>query len=537
MLKEPAICAIQAAWLATCLTESLRFFKAAQRPLAFVQTNTLHEILSRSQNSLFGKKHGFSGIRNISDFQKQVPISSYENYQEYIQRIARGENRILTDEPVGMFEITSGSSSASKLIPYTEALQMSFNRALHPWLIDIYRSFPRLWGGTAYWVVTPKAHLGTTTEGGIKIGFADDSEYFGRWSRKFVEMLMAAPVELAKIAEISEWKYQTLLHLLADANLRLISLWNPTFLNALFSQIAGFQARLIDDLRQKAGQNRAAEIYDALAMFAQNDLKGFTSKAWPKLGFISAWTEAEANADAKSLATMFPQAFLQTKGILATECPVTIPVTSAIAPVLAVRSAFFEFIDVETGEIRLASQLATGKAYSLVVTTFGGLFRYRLCDLVEVAGYWKNLPCFKFLGKEGIISDLCGEKLNADHIKQIFASTIPRAHSTFIAPEKGAGNKPAGYVLYIGREHVEPGLSSKIEGMLRENFHYNWCIENGQLQALRIMPIDCNDETLARLRLERQAETGGQFSTSKSGVLSRDYGWTAWFNGRLGRDR
>ncbi len=537
MLKQAMTSAIQAAWLSSCLLESTRFFKAARRPLAVVQNQTLKEILCRSQNSVFGKEHGFSEIERATDFQKRVPISTYEDYQPYIERIARGEPRILTDEPVKMFEITSGSSSASKLIPYTEGLQSSFNRALHPWLVDLYLNFPGLWGGSAYWVVTPKTHLGQTTEGGIKIGFAADSEYFGSWSRRLVDLLMAVPAEVSGISEISAWKYQTLLHLLTEKNLRLISLWNPTFIKTLFSEISDFKTRLMKDLREKTGKARAAEVAEAFSMFEQGDFQGFSRILWPRLCLISTWAEAEAQAEATGLGKMFPQAFLQTKGILATECPVTIPISSATAPVLAVRSAFFEFVGTDCGQIKLAHQLETGKIYSLLITTFGGLFRYRLNDLVQVAGYWKNLPCYKFLGKESIVSDLCGEKLNSDHIKQILVSTIPRAHAAFIAPERAKGNKQAHYVLYLSHEHFQPNLADKIELMLRQNFHYNWCVENGQLQAVQVMPIDCNDETMARLRLERQAETGGQFSTLKSSVLSRDSGWFAWFSERLGRDR
>lgn len=47
-----------------------------------------------------------------------------------------------------------------------------------------------------------------------------------------------------------------------------------------------------------------------------------------------------------------------------------------------------------------AHELRTGESYTVIVTTGGGLWRYRLGDLVEVDG---------FFGAS--VSDLCGEKL------------------------------------------------------------------------------------------------------------------------------
>ncbi|MEW6712913.1 MAG: GH3 auxin-responsive promoter family protein, partial [Candidatus Riflebacteria bacterium] len=207
--KTLACSSVQAAWLATCATEATRFQKASKRPLAVLQQKVLHEILQKSHKSLFGRKHKLEADDTINDYQQKVPPSEYEDYAKYIDLIARGENDILTGERVLMFELTSGSTSATKLIPYTESLQSSFNRALHPWLIDLYLNNPGLWGGPAYWVITPRAESGRTTSGGIKIGFAADSEYFGKFGRHLVELLMAVPASAATIKDISQWKFET----------------------------------------------------------------------------------------------------------------------------------------------------------------------------------------------------------------------------------------------------------------------------------------------------------------------------------------
>ena len=49
---------------------------------------------------------------------------------------------------------------------------------------------------------------------------------------------------------------------------------------------------------------------------------------------------------------------------------------------------------------------------AVIVTTGGGLWRYRLGDLVEVDGFVAATPSLRFIGRGASVSALCGEKLN-----------------------------------------------------------------------------------------------------------------------------
>ena len=50
--------------------------------------------------------------------------------------------------------------------------------------------------------------------------------------------------------------------------------------------------------------------------------------------------------------------------------------------------------------MRLAHELERGRTYSVVVTTGGGLYRYRLGDLVNVVGFEAGCPLLRFVGRE-----------------------------------------------------------------------------------------------------------------------------------------
>ena len=89
-----------------------------------------------------------------------------------------------------MLEPTSGSTAATKYIPYTAGLKAEFQRAIAPWIVDVYRHYPRLLRGQAYWSVTPVMHDNQYTPGGMPIGFEDDSEYFGPLQRYLIQSLM-----------------------------------------------------------------------------------------------------------------------------------------------------------------------------------------------------------------------------------------------------------------------------------------------------------------------------------------------------------
>jgi hypothetical protein len=65
-----------------------------------------------------GKKFDFNSIRNYRDFTQRVPVSSYEDYQNLIERSRKGEKNIFWPKPINWFAKSSGTTSAkSKFIP------------------------------------------------------------------------------------------------------------------------------------------------------------------------------------------------------------------------------------------------------------------------------------------------------------------------------------------------------------------------------------------------------------------------------------
>ena len=59
------------------------------------QQKTMLELVGTAKNTVFGKEHGFAGIKSYEDFKKQVPIRDYEGLKTYIDRVVAGEKDVM----------------------------------------------------------------------------------------------------------------------------------------------------------------------------------------------------------------------------------------------------------------------------------------------------------------------------------------------------------------------------------------------------------------------------------------------------------
>ena len=79
-------------------------------------------LINRAKNTKWGIGYGYKNISNIEDFQKQVPISRYEDLEKYILEILESDKSdVLWPGKINLFAKSSGtSSSKSKFIPVTK---------------------------------------------------------------------------------------------------------------------------------------------------------------------------------------------------------------------------------------------------------------------------------------------------------------------------------------------------------------------------------------------------------------------------------
>jgi len=56
---------------------------------------------------MFGKKYGFEDIKTIKDFQTQVPISHYKEFEPWIMYMLKGEKNVTYPGKTARFATSS----------------------------------------------------------------------------------------------------------------------------------------------------------------------------------------------------------------------------------------------------------------------------------------------------------------------------------------------------------------------------------------------------------------------------------------------
>jgi hypothetical protein len=525
--------------------------KAIENPKLY-QHQTLKRILTTNNESIYGKKFSFDKIISSKDYQNTVPITDYDTLIPCIEQIKTGEPKILTSEPVIMFEKSSGSTAQSKYIPYTQNLLKEFQSATSVWLNNLLTHRPILRRLGAYWSVSPVAQQRELTSGGIPVGVEDDTEYFSFIERWVLQQIILVPGSVKLIPDITTWRYVTLRLLLNRPNLvGFISIWNPSFLTLLMAEVEAQGERLIYDLKNgtlnppqllpnllhkklSLGLRSVPEIAIRLQAILQNNQYIVGTDLWPNLQLISCWTSGNSRYFLPELQKRFPNVEIQGKGLLATEGIVSIPLLGHPGAVPALNSHYFEFIPENaepTARTLGIHELEMNKRYYVLLTTGGGLYRYALHDLIEVIGYLKETPLLQFVGKAQKISDVVGEKLNELHVATILEELVQETkfalQFAMVAPELGT---PPCYYLYLesatlNTEQIED-LTNRMETKLKANYHYAYARDLGQLGALKSQLITNGTAQY----LSKCISLGQKAGDIKPSVLHTAFGWRHWFS-------
>lgn len=545
------------ATLAALSPSALRFRHALRAPEA-AQEECLARVLRAVEGTAqAGRVAHFSRIRTAREFQDAVPVSTPDAMATDVERIARGEARVLTREPVLRFELSGGSSGASKRVPVTRGLLGEFQRALGPMLHEVLLRRPAVRAGPSYWSISPLGRKQHRTAGGIPVGSAEDSAWFPRPLQPLLSRVFAVPGAVGQAPHVEPCRYVTLWFLVRCADLSLVSVWNPSFLTLLMDALERHGERLAEDLERGTlrppehdadgvplANTERAPGWESLVRGLQGtrdttraqvlraalrDSAASARTLWPGLALLSMWTDAQAAHAVASARRRFEGVEVQGKGLLATEGVITLPLFDAPAPVLAVRSHFLEFMDPERPDARplLAHELTVGRAYAVLLSTSGGLLRYRLGDLVRVEGFVHATPCLRFLGRADAVTDLVGEKLSAARVGTVLEATLdtPRPAFAMLAPEWGT---PPAYRLFLETDLPDERLESLAAGVERalcEGHHYRYARELGQLGPVRAVRVEHG----ARRYEARCIALGQRAGDIKPVDLHRQTGWSEWF--------
>jgi len=439
--------------------------------------------VKHNANTEFGEQFHFKDMQTIDDYRNLVPVHSFSDHSGKISKIEEGESDILFSGEAIAFERTSGSTTGQKLIPYSENSLLDFRKAVLPWLSDVVRQYD-LKEGSAYWAISPATRHPEITKGGMPVGLPD-AAYLGEDIIPFFLATSAVPPWVGAMSDFKDWQLATLYHLVCSRDLVFISVWSPTFLLSLLDTLIERKHELECLLQNGGIINGKFLVKDLLA---HEKLKTYyqimnAEELWPDLKVISCWADASSRPFYQQLSKQFPSVSIQPKGLLLTEGVITVPNLDG-QTALSADSGFYEFLDSDSNSL-LAHELIKGERYEVVMTTSGGLYRYRSHDIVICDGYSSGLPILRFVGRGDTTSDLVGEKLTEEFVTRCFDG-IPGFKMLLPVHDEAPG-----YLLIIEEqsEQNSDSLLDMVETRLFNNPHYEYACKLGQLERLRVLSL------------------------------------------------
>jgi GH3 auxin-responsive promoter len=174
---------------------------------------------------------------------------------------------------------------------------------------------------------------------------------------------------------------------------------------------------------------------------------------------------------------------------------------------------FFEFED-EAGKIYRLHELQINGVYEIIISQKGGLYRYRIGDRIRVTHFYLNTPCLEFLGRTQEISDLVGEKLHSEFVRQVLDS-LPLQGTSFksLVPVK----HPQHYILLLDQTNVNPQeLAQQLDDALQQSPQYRYARLLNQLQPVRVLVSSRIPEIIALYK----TRSGKKWGDLKHDILS-----------------
>ena len=392
-------------------------------------------VLGPNAECEYGRAHGFGRIQTIEDYQRQVPIVTYDDLAAPIQRMALGETGVLTTQTVRRFFATSGSGGSSKAIPVTSALIADKSRALGAFSSSLFRAHPRAERGRVVGNFSDSSGtacvpcgLPLSSEGSFWNAVGSATQKRGR---------TPLPRYIGEIEDPDSRLY-TVARILVQEDVSLLMSLNPSTLLMLLRTISAQGERIAQDVCD-GGLWDGALVEPKVRAFVRDTYRrdpergkqlasllagsDFEARSlWPSLALVVCWRSPMQRPYLELLRPYLGALPQRDYLLMASEGVIAIPLQDeASGGALATPFQFFEFIPEAQAEsprpdLLLADDLQVGQKYLVVLSTSAGLYRYNIGDVVRVTGMRGRTPLVEFCYRAGATCSLTGEKLTETQV-------------------------------------------------------------------------------------------------------------------------
>ncbi len=392
-----------------------------------VQRKVLAEILHRAQGTSYATDHNLNGVHTLDEWRAVAKSSLYPDYQPYIEREMDGVKGQLYNAETAMYVATTGSTGNIKYFLESKAGNTAKDFMMTVRGLYLRHTLPIIANMEA-------KNLTITNYAPVDNGHDKNtltvraSGQTARNIRKRTGTMNILSVEFWETFGITarDRDYLIAVYALAEAMFSKVCCNNLIHFGRILDRIVDEGQQMIHDIRSgefsvpMPEEVRAVlreefhpnpERADALqAIFDKHNClitcPEDIEAIWPELQAAMGWLAASVGRDAREVLRRLPKKVkCHDMGYGASEGKLTIPMklgsaTGACAPF----NCFYEFLPIEQSAMTNAEPLCMwevekGKYYELMITTYSGLYRYNMLDVVKVVDFVGKTPVVLFCGK------------------------------------------------------------------------------------------------------------------------------------------
>ena len=379
------------------------------------QVKILKLLLKFGEKTNYGSRFKFDKISNYQEFNKHVPVVSYEEFYPEIQKTLKGKSNNICPGSIKWFAKSSGTTNdKSKFIPVSDiSLKDNHFKAGKDLLCSYLnnKKSSKLFDGRSLALGGSKQI--TPFDDNQMIFTGDISAILLKNLPLWASLSRTPPLE---VALMPEWEEK--LNLMA----KITSKQNITSL----SGVPTWTIVLIKEVLKYTGEKNILEVWPNLELFIHGAVsfkpyQDLFHDLIPsnKMNYLETYNASEG---------FFAfQDDLDKKEML----------------LLTDHGVFYEFEDVKSGEICDLSGVSLNVNYALIISTFSGLWRYRIGDTIKFV----SLDPYRIFitGRTKHFINAFGEEVIVQNTDVALANTCKKTKSTFY-------NYSAAPVFITGRD-------------------------------------------------------------------------------------
>lgn len=370
-----------------------------------VQEELREGLIKVASQTEYGRKYRFKSIDSYEQFKEQIPIVAYEDLSPYIERCMKGEQNVLWPTEVKWFAKSSGTTNdRSKFIPVTdEALEDCHMKGGKDMLSIYVNNYPesRMFTGKSL-VIGGSQQINQMDQNG-KSRYGDVSAVILKNLPLWAQYVRTPSMD---IALMDEWesKIDKMAAQTSEENVTSIS-GVPTWTVVLLEKI--LEKRKVADI---------TEVWPNLEIFFHGAVS-FTpyDKLFKKL--------------IPNPAMRYMETYNASEGFFGIQDQKN----SKDMLLMLDYGIFYEFIPMdqlgrEREQAIPLGEVEVGKNYAVLITTNGGLWRYKIGDTIKFTSLDPHR--FRISGRTKHFINAFGEELIIENAEQAIAQACIKTNAT-----------------------------------------------------------------------------------------------------------